>query len=119
MDLEELLDRYEQPSHRGQQPVPPARAASASNPRCGDVISMFVTVEDERLVHVTFDGHGCTISQTAADVTAELAEGLDLTAALDLDTDAVLDRLGRDAVRTRIDCASLGLHTLHHALRMA
>ena len=33
--------------------------------------------------------------------------------------DAVLDRLGRDAVRTRLDCASLGLHTLQHALRLA
>ena len=119
MDLEELLDRYEQPSHRGKQPVPPAHAASASNLRCGDVISMFVTVEDDRLVHVTFDGSGCTISQTAADVTAEMAEGLGLDDALGLDMDAVLDRLGRDAVRTRLDCASLGLHTLQHALRLA
>src|SRR5262245_51117035 len=108
MDLDELLDRYEQPSHRGRQPVPPAHAASASNPRCGDVISMFVTVEDDRLVHVTFDGSGCTISQTAADVTAEMAEGLALADALGLDFETVLDRLGRDSVRTRLDCASLG-----------
>jgi nitrogen fixation NifU-like protein len=119
MDLEELLDRYEQPSHRGKQPVPPAHLASASNPRCGDVIRMFVTVEDERLVRVSFDGSGCTISQAAADVTAEMAEGLGLASALELDVDAVLDRLGRDAVRTRLDCASLGLHTLQHALRLA
>jgi len=118
MDLEELLDRYEQPTHRGKQPVPPAHVARASNPRCGDVISMFVTIEDDRLVRVSFDGSGCTISQTAADVTAELAEGLGLAGALELDVDAVLDRLGRDAVQTRLDCASLGLHTLHHALRL-
>ena len=118
MDLEELLDRYEQPSHRGKQPAPPAHLASASNPRCGDVLSMFVTIEDERLTRVSFDGSGCTISQAAADVTAEMAEGLSLAQARDLDVDAVLDRLGRDAVRTRLDCASLGLHTLHHALRL-
>src|SRR4051812_21967424 len=108
MDLEELLDRYEQPGHRGKQPVPPARLASATNPRCGDAISMFVTVEDERLVRVSFEGSGCTISQAAADVTSEMAEGLTLASALEMDVDAVLDRLGRDAVRTRLDCAALG-----------
>lgn len=78
---------------------------------------MFVTVRDERLVQVSFEGSGCTISQAAADVTAELAEGRSVDEVGAMDLEAVLDRLGHDAVRTRLDCAGLGLHTLQRALR--
>jgi nitrogen fixation NifU-like protein len=116
MHIDEILDRFEQPTHRGTLPAPPARTASATNPRCGDVVAMFAEVADGRLSRVSFAGSGCTISQAAADVTAELAEGQPVPAVLALALDDVLERLGRDAVRTRLDCAVLALHTLQRAL---
>jgi nitrogen fixation NifU-like protein len=115
VQIDEILDRYEQPTHRGMLPSPPARTGSATNPRCGDIVTMYAQVDAERLVRVTFDGGGCTISQAAADLTAELAEGQAVAAVRLLGIDDVLERLGK-VVQTRIDCAALGLHGLQRAL---
>jgi nitrogen fixation NifU-like protein len=116
MDIEDILDHYEQPSHRGVLVSPPAFSGSATNPRCGDVVTMFIDIDAGRLRRVRFDGAGCTISQAAADVTAELAEGQPLTTMRELHLDELLERLGRDNVRTRLDCAKLGLTALQYAL---
>ncbi|HEY3063267.1 MAG TPA: iron-sulfur cluster assembly scaffold protein [Chloroflexota bacterium] len=115
--IDEILDRFEQPARRGSLEVPPAMQASGTNPRCGDVLTMYALVQADTVAQVRFEGSGCTISQAAADVTAELAEGLPIAAALRLDLDALLARLGHHAVQTRLDCAALGLHTLQRALR--
>ena len=117
MDIEELLDRYEQPTHRGTLASPPAVTASGTNPRCGDVVTFFALCVNDRLERVAFDGGGCTISQTAADVVAELADGASVASIRALSLAAVLDRLGRGAVGSRLDCAGLGLRTLQDALR--
>jgi nitrogen fixation NifU-like protein len=117
VDLERLLDRYEQPVRRRALPTPPARSASGTNPRCGDVVTMFVEVDGDRLARVSFTGAGCTISQVAADVTAELAEGRSLARLAELDVAAVVDGLGgRALVGSRFDCAGLGLWTLRRAV---
>jgi nitrogen fixation NifU-like protein len=116
LQIDEILDRYEQPTHRGTLPSPPARTGSATNPRCGDVVTMYAQLDDEQLVRVAFDGSGCTISQAAADLTAELAEGQSTAAIRALGIDAVLERLGREVVQTRLECATLGLQSLQRAL---
>ncbi len=110
--MERLMDRYEQPAHRGRLPAP-AVSATALNPRCGDVVTMFAEVRGGVLGRVTFDGAGCTISQAAADLTAELAEGQSLDAVARMLPHDVLDL---SVVRTRVDCASLALRTLQQAI---
>ncbi|HET6316329.1 MAG TPA: acylphosphatase [Chloroflexota bacterium] len=116
MDREEILDRYEAPLRRGTLAVPPARSARGTNPRCGDVVTMYASVRDGAVERVRFDGGGCTISQAAADIAAELAEGRALESVQRLQLSDVLERLGET---TRPDCASLGLHTLQQALAAA
>jgi acylphosphatase len=114
VDREEVLDRYEAPLRRGRLAAPPALSASGTNPRCGDLVTMYVSVHDGMVETVRFEGRGCTISQAAADLTAELAEGLASSAALRLSPADVLSRLG--GTTTRLDCASLALTTLQRAL---
>jgi nitrogen fixation protein NifU and related proteins len=110
--IEVLLDRYEQPARRGRLPAP-ALSATATNPRCGDVVTMFADVQGEVVARVSFEGAGCTISLAAADLVAELAEGQSLEAVARLRPHDVLDP---SLVRTRIDCASLALRTLQQAI---
>ena len=74
---------------------------------------MYARVQEGVLSRVSFEGSGCTISQAAADLLAEHAEGhsIDAVARLVLE-----DVLGHDIVRTRVDCASLALRTLQQAI---
>ena len=74
---------------------------------------MFAEVRGGVLTRVTFEGGGCTISQAAADLLAELAEGQSLEAVLHMHPE---DVLGGDLLRTRLDCASLALRTLQQAI---
>ena len=111
---EAILDRYEHPLHRGPLATPPAVSASATNPRCGDEVHMYAEVSNGCVLRASFDGAGCTVSQAAADVAAELAEGHTLAEVLRLDLSDVLASLG--PLRTRLDCAALGLLTLQRAL---
>ena len=110
--IELLLDRFEQPLRRGRLPEP-AVSATAPNPRCGDVVTMFADVQGDVVTRVSFEGAGCTISQAAADLVAERAEGQSLEAVARMLPHDVLELSG---VRTRIDCASLALRTLQQAI---
>jgi nitrogen fixation NifU-like protein len=113
--IELLLDRFEQPLRRGRLPEP-ARSATATNPRCGDVVTMFAEVLEGVLVRVTFEGAGCTISQAAADLLAERAEGQSIEAVARMLPE---DVFGSPVARARLDCATLALRTLQHAILAA
>jgi acylphosphatase len=74
---------------------------------------MYALVEQNRLAKVSFEGSGCTISQAAADIAAELAEGKSTDNVAALRVVDVLRQLGATA---RLDCAGLGLRTLQQAV---
>lgn len=45
------------------------------NPLCGDALELFVTVDDETVTDVSFQGTGCAISMASASMLAELTSG--------------------------------------------
>ena len=102
---------------RGVLASPPALVARRTNPRCGDVVTMYADVDLSTglVAHVLFDGVGCTLSQAAADMVAEFAEGQPITSLQALDLGDLLDGFGMRGT-SRLDCAGLGLATLQQAL---
>ena len=69
-----LLDHFRHPRNR-RALGPPALEGVAHNPYCGDVVQIWVHLEDGVLEEVTFDGQGCTISQAAASIVSEVVRG--------------------------------------------
>ena len=67
------------------------------NPTCGDEITLQVRLEPgtDRVAAVTWDGHGCSISQASASILVDVASGLS--------TRDLLGRIGlfRQAMRSR------------------
>jgi len=114
--IELLLDRYEDPSYRGVLPSPPALTATETNPRCGDVVTVFVQLRGSIVHRAVFQGSGCTLSQAAADIAMELAEGRPVAEAAQLDAQTVLDGVGARAITTRHDCVALATRALRRAL---
>jgi nitrogen fixation NifU-like protein len=113
--IEFLLDHYENPRHYGVL-ADPSLAQSGMNPGCGDVVTLYLQLdEDERIVEVSFEGQGCTISQAGASLLTELITGLTLGEAAELDGETLAKQLGRDIVLNRTACATLGLNTLYVA----
>lgn len=115
--VENLLDYYENPRNRG--PLPDAQIhASGGNPGCGDLVTMYAHVDDDgRLNEVSFEGEGCTISQAAASMLTEMAQGKTLTEVGEMTYEELIDELGREVVSVRPRCATLGLSILKNAAR--
>src|SRR5262245_7849030 len=138
-DLSELyqeliLDHNRRPRNYGTL-TDANRQAKGHNPLCGDRLTVFLKLEDDRIQDIRFEGSGCAISKASASLMTEAVKGRTLpeaagifqrfqamiTAPLDKPAeDASLGKLmvlgGVREFPVRIKCASLPWHTLKAAL---
>jgi nitrogen fixation NifU-like protein len=127
-----ILDHNKRP--RNFRPMPGCTCrADGDNPLCGDEVEVFVQLDGDRLVDVSFQGQGCAISKASASLmtgktkgqTAEEAINLsslvrDMLLGPESESPAVLgDLAALSGVRkypARIKCAMLPWRTLEAAL---
>jgi nitrogen fixation NifU-like protein len=69
-----ILDHYKHPKGRGLREPFDAEAHHV-NPTCGDEITVRVQVTDNKLIDISYEGQGCSISQASASVLHELLVG--------------------------------------------
>jgi nitrogen fixation NifU-like protein len=130
---ETILDHYKNPRNKRDLPGA-AHACTRNNPLCGDEITVLVDVADGSLTEVTFQGAGCSISQSSASMMTEAVTGSTIDDALALaadfrsmmagESEPTEDRFG-DLVALkgvvqypiRIKCAVLAWDVLQEALQ--
>jgi nitrogen fixation NifU-like protein len=82
---EVILDHYKSP--RNKRELPGASfTCSRNNPLCGDEIEVSLRVDDGVVTEATFQGAGCSISQSSASMMTEAVTGSTVEASLDLAT---------------------------------
>ncbi len=114
--IENLLDLYENPTHKGTI-IDADVSVNGGNPGCGDVVTIYLKVDDAGVVReIKFEGEGCTISLAAAELVAERMQGTTLQEIEQLQQDVIIDELGREVVMSRPRCATLALGTLKQAV---
>jgi len=80
---EVILDHYKSP--RNKRELPNASfSCSRNNPLCGDEITVALRVDDGVVTEATFQGAGCSISQSSASMMTEAITGSTVQASLDL-----------------------------------
>jgi nitrogen fixation NifU-like protein len=85
-----ILDHYKRPVGRGLREhaaaTPHGKLSDAEahhvNPTCGDEITMRVFRDGDKIVDVSWEGQGCSISQASASVLHELLTGASVADAL-------------------------------------
>jgi nitrogen fixation protein NifU and related proteins len=141
MDLKDLyrdviVDHNRSPRNFGK--LTPADAhADGYNPLCGDRLTLYVTLDGDRIREAKFEGSGCAISVASASLLTEAVRNkskaevralFDDVHTLLTQHDANVDpaRLGKLAALSgvrefpaRVKCASLCWHTLNAALANA
>jgi nitrogen fixation NifU-like protein len=113
---------------------PPRKEADGYNPLCGDRLTVYLHVRDDRIEEVSFRGSGCAISLASASLMTESLKGKTvdearaifarmhalLTDSEAADDDIELGKLealaGVRAYPSRVKCATLAWHTLESAL---
>ena len=71
---EVILDHYKSPRNKRELPGAELRC-TANNPLCGDEITVFAHVDGGTVAEVTFQGAGCSISQSSASMMTEAVSG--------------------------------------------
>jgi len=109
---EVIIEHYKNPSYRGHLD-PHDIQFEDNNPLCGDHIEITIqTADDGTVKDARFDGHGCAISQAAADLLIESIIGKPLGEVKELKKQDILDMLGIDLGPVRLKCALLSLKVL-------
>ncbi len=115
-----LVDHFNDPQHKRRMEEPDV-SLPGGNPGCGDVVIVYLRSEGDEgaISDYSWEGEGCTISQAAASVIAEMVHEDQMTTAdiLNFSYDDLMDVLGREIVQTRTRCATLALGTLKAAVR--
>jgi nitrogen fixation NifU-like protein len=129
---EVVLDHSRKP--RNFRAIEGARKAEGHNPLCGDRLTVYVRIEDDRVADVGFQGSGCAIMKASASLMTDSVRGRTVAEA-----HALLDRFlqiialppGRPVepfgtlsalagVRqfpTRVKCVTLAWHALRAAMQ--
>ncbi len=115
--VEFILDHYNHPRGKGKLEEPDIMV-NGGNPGCGDVVTLYVKLDDtDRITDVKFDGHGCTISMAASSLLMEKVLGKTLPEVEAMDYGELIDELGREVVQSRLRCATLAMDTLKAGAR--
>lgn len=118
MDLysETILDYYKNPRNKGKLPDAQAHAIE-HNPSCGDIIEIYLNFDDQgRVSEISYDGHGCAISQAGASMLTEEILGKTTKEILALQNQDIYDLLGVEISAGRVKCALLGLVAAKNAV---
>lgn len=113
--IEYLLDHFQNPRNRRRMENADVQLGGG-NPGCGDLITMYLKIDDDRVTDVSFEGEGCTISQAGGSIITEIVEGLTLDEIKDLGTHTMKEEMGDEVVKSRVRCATLALGTVQAAI---
>ena len=69
-----IIDHNKSPRNFRELP-PPRYKADGYNPLCGDRLSVYLTLDGERISDVSFTGDGCAISVASASLMTETLKG--------------------------------------------
>ncbi len=110
-----LLAHYRNPQNFGKIPSR-AKTVTVANPLCGDVITMNIVFDGQRVKEVKFTGQGCAITLAASSMLTEYIKNKSKKELLKLDRPFMIKLLGIELGVSRIKCAMLPLEAVHKLL---
>lgn len=117
---QELIERSEKPNNKiSEKEINPKEYNAFfkdKNPLCGDKISMYLRVEDNKIKDAVFTGEGCIISMASADLLIDKIRGMNINEIISLDENFIRDLIKIPLGVNRIKCAMLSLKVTKLAL---
>lgn len=86
------------------------------NPVCGDMMSFYIKVKDNRIADVKFQTFGCGAAIAVSSMVSEMAMGKTIEEALKITNRSVAEELG-GLPKNKLHCSNLGADALHAAIK--
>jgi nitrogen fixation NifU-like protein len=85
------------------------------SPVCGDLMEIYIEVQDSRIADVKFRTFGCGAAIASSSMLSEMAKGKTLEEALSITDEQVAQALG-GLPEQKMHCSNLAASTLHKAI---
>jgi nitrogen fixation NifU-like protein len=112
---EKVMDHFSNPRNVGD--IPDASGiGTVGNPICGDVMKMFLKIENNVIVDVKFKTFGCGAAIATSSMVTEMVKGKTIEEALKISNKAVAEALG-GLPPVKMHCSVLAEDALRSALK--
>jgi len=112
---EKVMDHFLNPRNVGE--IPDASGiGNVGNPICGDVMRMYIKVENEIIVDAKFKTFGCGAAISTSSMATELIKGKPIAEALKISNQAVAEALG-GLPAVKMHCSVLAEEALKAAIK--
>ncbi|HIT00678.1 MAG TPA: Fe-S cluster assembly scaffold protein NifU [Candidatus Faecaligallichristensenella faecipullorum] len=115
MYTEQVMDHFMNPRNVGEIENADG-VGEVGNAKCGDIMKIFIKVEDERIVDVKFKTFGCGAAIATSSKATEMVMGKTIDEALSITNKMVADALG-GLPPVKIHCSLLAEEALHAAIK--
>ena len=112
---EKVMNAFQCPQNMGE--LSDANGVGqVGNPKCGDVMKVYIKVENNILVDVSFETFGCVAALASSDYLCEIAKGKTLEDAEKITSEDVLKVMG-DVPQVKVHCSVLAQEALKKAIK--
>ena len=114
MYSEKVMDHFNNPRNVGE--IEDADGVgNVGNPVCGDMMTIYIKVDDGKLTDIKFKTFGCGAAIATSSMITEMAMGMTIEEALEITRDSVAGALG-GLPPVKLHCSNLAADGLHAAI---
>lgn len=110
-----VMDHFKNPRNVGEMKEPDG-LGEVGNPICGDMMKVFIKVEDDHIKDISFLTFGCGAAIAVSSMLTELAKGKSLEEAMKITNKSVAEAL-EGLPKNKLHCSNLGADALQLAIR--
>ena len=115
MYTEKVMDHFSNPRNAGVMDNADG-IGEVGNPVCGDMMSFYIKVSDDKLTDVKFKTFGCVAAIAVSSIVSDMAKGKSLEEAKAITKKAVAEALD-GLPKEKMHCSNLGAKALAEAIR--
>lgn len=111
---EKVLDHFMNPRNVGEI-EDASGVGTVGNAKCGDIMRVYLKIEDEKIVEAKFKTFGCGAAVATSSIATEMVTGKSIQEAIHITNKAVMDALD-GLPPSKVHCSCLAEEALHAAL---
>ena len=114
MYSEKVMEHFQNPRNVGEIENADG-VGEIGNPVCGDIMKLYIKVNDNRIIEAKFKTFGCGAAIATSSMVTELVKGKTLEEAEKISRNTVADALG-GLPSVKMHCSNLAADALHKAI---
>ena len=114
MYSEKVMEHFKYPRNMGEMKNPDG-VGTEGNPTCGDVMTLYIKVKENKIADVKFQTYGCAAAISVSSLLTEMIKGKTISQVLKIKSEDVVKALG-GLPQIKYHCSVLGLEALRAAI---